>query len=81
MLGYAILAVSYRFALGKREDQRWMAWLLALAYAMTDEFHQSLVPGRTPSVWDVLIFDNLGALIGLWLASRYYKQNQPDRSG
>jgi VanZ family protein len=50
---------------------------------MSDEWHQSLVPGRHPSLWDVLIFDNLGALISLWLTDRYKtkttRPNRPDR--
>jgi len=74
MLGYAILAWSYWYALGRQPNQRWLAWLLAILYAATDEIHQSYVPGRYPSVWDVLIFDNLGALISLWIANRTIKQ-------
>jgi VanZ family protein len=34
---------------------------------MTDEFHQSFVPGRHPSWVDVLGFDGGGALIALSL--------------
>jgi len=78
MLGYAILAWSYWYAFDMQSNQRWFAWLLAILYAVTDEIHQSYVPGRTPSVWDVLIFDNLGALISLWVASRTIKQKRPD---
>ena len=63
-LGYALLAVSYFRGLGKRP---WLAWLLAILFAVTDEFHQSFTPGRNPSVWDVLIYDNLGAIVGLWI--------------
>jgi len=73
---YAVLAYCLWYALYFRKDRRWLAWLIALFYAATDEFHQSFVPGRFSSVWDVVIFDNLGALIGLWLASRK-KNDQP----
>lgn len=72
MLGYALLALSYWFALGMDSKRRWLVWLLAILYAVTDEYHQSFVPGRTASVWDVLIFDNPGALIGLWIAGKYF---------
>lgn len=34
------------------------------AYAILDEFHQSFVPGRTASIWDVLI-DSAGALTAI----------------
>lgn len=36
--------------------------LLSLAYAFTDEFHQSLIPGRNPTVRD-LGYDTLGMLV------------------
>ena len=38
--------------------------LLTIGYALTDELHQSFVPGRVPS-WEDIGFDSLGALIGL----------------
>jgi VanZ family protein len=78
MLGYALLALAYWWALGFRRDRRWQPWVLALIYAATDEWHQSFVPGRSPSAWDVLIFDNLGALVALWLAGVLEKQKRPD---
>ena len=81
MLGYALLALSYWYALGLQRNRRWLAWLLAVLYAMTDEYHQSFVPFRSPSVWDVLVFDNLGALLSLWLTDRYMKnQKRPDKA-
>lgn len=79
MLGYALLALSYWWAFDLKKNRRWFAWLFAVLYAMTDEFHQSFTAGRHPSVWDVLIFDNLGALISLWLSNLYIKRKQPDR--
>jgi VanZ family protein len=78
VMGYAILAFLYWRALQFNEDKRWVAWLLALLYAMTDEFHQSFVSGRHPAIWDVILFDNLGTLISLWLVARYRKQKRPD---
>ena len=60
-VGYALLAASYLRGLGKRP---WLAWLLAVLFAITDEFHQSFTPGRNPSVWDVLVYDNFGAIAG-----------------
>lgn len=78
MVGYGLLALSYWHALHFKTEKRWLAWLLTFAYALTDEFHQSFVPGRFASIWDVIIFDNLGGLISLWLAARYRKQKRPD---
>jgi VanZ family protein len=78
MVGYGLLALCYWRALQFRREERLLAWLLTFAYALTDEFHQSFVPGRGSSIWDVIIFDNVGALISLWLASWYRKEKRPD---
>ena len=77
MLGYGLLALSYWNGFGFERKKRPLAWLLAVLYALTDEFHQSFVSGRHPSIWDVLIFDNLGALISLWLTGLAIKQKRP----
>jgi VanZ family protein len=77
-VGYAILALLYWRAFDFKDSKRWVAWLLAVLYALTDEFHQSFVPGRHPAIWDVMIFDNFGALMSLWLVNRYRKQKRPD---
>jgi len=42
----------------------WLSVLFAVLFAASDEFHQSFVPGRGPSVVDVGI-DTVGVLIGL----------------
>lgn len=68
---YAVLSFWIWRALDFRKERRWLVWLIAILYAATDEYHQSFVIGRFPSVWDVVIFDNAGALISLWVAQRY----------
>lgn len=68
---YAVLAFWVWYALDFRKDLRWLVWLIAILYAATDEYHQSFVRGRFPSVWDVIVFDHAGALICLWIAQRY----------
>lgn len=78
MSGYALLALFYWRGFQFQERKRWLAWLLAILYALSDEYHQSFVPGRFPSILDVLIFDNLGAVISLWLLAVYRKQKRPD---
>src|SRR5574341_956495 len=74
ILGYGLLALTYWFALGIEGKWRWLVWFLAIIYAVTDEYHQSFVPGRYASVWDVAIFDNLGVLLALWWTKKYFKQ-------
>jgi VanZ family protein len=47
---------------------------LAVAYACSDEIHQALVPGRHPSLVDVLI-DGLGAT-GAMLLHRWWQASR-----
>ena len=56
----------------------WTSLLLAIAYALTDEFHQSFVPSRTASIYDSLI-DSVGALIGLTIIWLRERKSVPDR--
>ena len=67
MLGYGLLSWAYWYALEMKTNKRWLAWFLAIIYAVTDEYHQSFVAGRSASALDVFVFDNLGALISIWL--------------
>ncbi len=79
---YALLAVLLwrawlrRPALNPRAAWPWTVGLAPLffcaVFALLDEFHQSFVPSRGASLWDVMI-DVCGALIGLallWLRHR-----------
>ncbi len=70
MLGYGLLSLSYWYGWKWDKKNAWWAWTLAVLYALTDEFHQSFVPGRHPSLWDVVLFDATGAAIALWIAGR-----------
>jgi len=77
-LGYGLLALAYLRGLKGGSShassrQFLVAWLMAVLYSATDEFHQSFTPGRHPAVTDVMI-DSIGALVALVLANRYYKQ-------
>ena len=67
VLGYAALAVSYWGALGWKPRSAWPAFALAVAYGLTDEFHQLHVAGRQSSIADVVLFDAPGAVMGLLL--------------
>lgn len=44
---------------------------ICLLYAVTDEFHQSFVPGRTSLASDIIV-DFAGASIGLGLFYLFY---------
>jgi VanZ family protein len=67
MVGYGLLSLTFWHGL-KWDNQRiWWAWLLAVVYGISDEFHQTYVPGRHPSPLDVVLFDATGAAITLWI--------------
>jgi VanZ family protein len=82
---YAVLGLLARRAMAITLDPQnparagWkaagFALLIAAAYAATDEFHQSFVPGRTPALGDVLI-DTSGACIAL-IAVELWRKSRP----
>ena len=85
-LGYASLAVLLWWGLARREPTAgWpfpAALVGAMAFALSDEWHQAFVPGRTPSLRDLGV-DALGALcalgaVGLWVWVRC--KRHPDTS-
>ncbi len=81
VIGYGLLTFTYGYGLGMARQKNWLTWLLAVLFALTDEYHQSFVSGRHPSIWDVLIFDNIGALLSVWFTSLYLnKQKRPDKN-
>jgi len=52
-----------------------LATLLAVLYAISDEFHQSFVPGRSVSALDASA-DLIGACIGSWLSARWFTRRK-----
>jgi VanZ family protein len=81
MLGYLVLGLLYLRGLDGRERRFAEAWTLAVMYALADEFHQSFVPGRHPSLVDALVFDGGGAaagLFGTWMVSRNASLRTPN---
>ncbi len=82
MLGYGLLASAYLRGLCMERSDRLRpkrvkvsivaAWLLAVLYASSDEFHQSFVAGRHASPEDVGI-DAIGAAIALLIWIRVGK--------
>jgi len=69
ILGYGMLALATWYALHFNKRHIWFVLLFAVLYAITDEFHQSFVPGRHSSWVDVLIFDGGGAALMLLAVS------------
>jgi VanZ family protein len=62
---YAILSALLLRALRQHLlAARSVAFVLAALYAVVDEIHQSFVPSRTGSLWDV-VSDTIGAILGL----------------
>ena len=75
MFEFAVLAVLYQTALARsitkangqaksKFKHYCLAFVLAVLYALSDEWHQSFVPGRSSSLLDSGV-DSIGALIGL----------------
>ena len=72
LAGYAILGAllwrAIRWQLPTSHNNLWRVAAIALvitaSYASLDEFHQSFVPSRTASVYDVLL-DCCGAMLAL----------------
>jgi VanZ family protein len=78
---YFVLGVlTYNVALEYRlrtKQQVIYSWLFVMAYAMTDEFHQMFVPGRSGEARDVLI-DAVAGLLGIglyWIIKRANRVN------
>lgn len=79
MFGYGMLALSFWYALGWERKRLWLALVLSLAYAISDEFHQSFVPGRHPSWLDALLIDPAGSILFLGLATGIRRWKRLDR--
>jgi VanZ family protein len=69
LAAYGVLAAAIGLWVSSRQWKSrgllWFALVAAIAsiYGVTDEIHQSFVPGRNCNVWD-WIADTLGALLG-----------------
>ena len=65
VLGIIVLFAMRRIGLTGKKGILWTL-LICISYAITDELHQGVVPGRTPKLMDVVI-DSSGALLGIGL--------------
>jgi len=72
-IAYAILAGSFLYCLhpfihvSNRAAAGIIVLFFCVLFGISDEYHQSFIPGRFVSVWDVAA-DGIGALlvVGLW---------------
>ena len=69
---YFVLGITLWWALGgvrvSARNRLFLAWIGAILYGVTDEWHQSFVPGRTPDIRDIAT-DAIGAAVGLLIVS------------
>jgi len=74
---YALLAALWLWALrpGMGPHSYALAAIITIAYAISDEVHQSFVPGRFSDPFDVLV-DALGAGTALGLAYLAYARGK-----
>ena len=76
---YGVLGVLLALALGRRAGG-WLivgvAIALAVGYGASDEWHQSFVPGRQVSFWD-LVADTAGASAGILAVLRPWRRGRP----
>ena len=66
---FRALSRTERLAKENKVKLLWLAALISIAYAASDEWHQGFVQGRHPALKD-LGFDSLGVLIAAWLKYR-----------
>ena len=74
---YAVLYILSHNALGKSLNLKshlvnLLSLSIVILYGISDEYHQSFVPGRTASIFDVGL-DLVGGLIGLIVTKKVNK--------
>lgn len=62
-LVWAFRATRFKFS----HHLMWVAAVIGFSYGISDEIHQSFVPGRDASVFDA-IADGIGSVVGAWTA-------------
>lgn len=78
---YGALALALLWALRREwprlEHAAWWAWSLAVLYGLSDELHQSFVPGRKED-WRDIVTDAAGAAValGVFYGLRWWKSDR-----
>lgn len=81
---YFVLAILIWWVLGGFGLEGRRRWLLAFGltvlYGISDEWHQTFVPGRQPDLMDLMV-DGVGAACGLyvagWVSARWHGRKSP----
>ena len=77
-IGYGLLGLAFWYGMKFDRVRVWHAWVLAVFYATSDEFHQSFVPGRHAWWVDVAIDSFSAALVLTFTA---WWRRRKNRSG
>ena len=65
LVGFSVMGFWCTFDIKNKYKLLWSI-LIGVTYATSDEFHQSFIPGRGPSIRDVCI-DSAGVLTGIFV--------------
>jgi len=78
LLAYGLLGLLWQRALGGAGVRRAGLWaaLICLVYGISDELHQSMVPGRAMDFYDV-VMDAAGGALGAWVGGRLSFRQHP----
>lgn len=74
----ALIAVSPAIRIRNVKTVGILVVMFCLVYGVTDEYHQSFIPGRSSSIWDMLA-DTLGAGLAVISWFRYIEQRLIDK--
>lgn len=79
---FGVLAIALWWALGLADlpprQRVLLAFVGAVLYGVSDEWHQSFVPGRYPD-WRDIATDAIGAAVALWVTDRVAARIDPGR--
>lgn len=93
VFGYAMLGFllfrAWRATLPRLDLRRWsfqsaaLAWVMTALVASLDEWHQSYLPSRTGTIWDVCLDSTaaVGMLVLLWVVLRRRSLSTDERPG
>ncbi|MCF6094110.1 VanZ family protein [Microaerobacter geothermalis] len=75
LIAYFILGLLFYYALWPKREKKWVPFVvvfLSFLYGITDEWHQSFVPSRSPDLFD-LMNDTIGAALAV-ITVRFWKR-------